>query len=268
MVRPISQTNIALNRAPVIANGVSFSPDDIASLSAWWDPDDGTTLTQSAAPQVDAMDDKTGGGAGFSQITGRGLPDLVTIGDRNWLQFVAASSEGMRVPSDALSGILFGADEMTIALVFRTSTSTGQTLLNKGSNTQGRWRMRVSHTAAGDVQGVLNDGTTNYPVDGSTGSDDGDPHLFVLIRDNAANLMRLRKDSAEVATLDITGCGSTDETAQAAWLSTLLLGCQPAGASTGQHWNGEIGEILFYQDMLEGSDLTNMEAYLSAKWGV
>lgn len=251
---------------PYVTGGGAFSPSDIASISWWVDPDDSGSVTGSAPVTVVA--DQLGSGKDLQAVTSFGTPDLASSGGRNWLSFAAASTEAMRVADVSATEINFGTGEITIAAVFQTSSSTAQNILNKGSNVGGRYRLRSNHATGGDVQTVLNDGVDNFPLATGSTYDDGAPHLFLLIRDETASLMRIRIDGSEVATLDITALDDIDETSGSGWVATLLIGANPSGTSLNGHFDGLIGEIIFFKDALEGSELSSLEGYLIDKWGV
>lgn len=267
-MRPLSNLNLALNRATIGNGNGEFSPSDLSSISAWWDPDDGDTVTYSS-PEVSSVMDKAGDADLVNPVVvGVNLPDLASSGGRNWLSFAASNSEALRVADPADSGILFGADEFTIAAVYQTSSTSQICLLNKGANVSGRYRVRLNQSTAGDYLAQIHDGSTGFPLIIGSGSNDGDPHVLVMLRDNSANLLRLRIDGTEVGTLDITGCGNIDETSGADLTAQLLIGANPVAASAGNYWDGLIGEIVMCQDQLEGTDLTDLESYLIEKWGV
>lgn len=254
---------------PFVFAGDAFSPDDIANLQSWWDADDAASVTTSGG-EITAWANQLGSApslVGYSASPA--LPGTTTVVGRTWADFNASNSEALRVSDPADADVLFGSGEMSLFLTFRTTQTSAATLLNKGSNAGGRYRMRLNHAVTGDAQTVLNDGTDNAPLaTGDESLDDGNSHVFALIRDNSSNLMRLRLDGAEIDTLDISAIGDIDETSGSAFVAQLIVGGQPSGASLTAFFDGQIGEILFYGDALSGGDLSSVESYLMTKWGV
>lgn len=242
-----------------------LDPSSIPDLSAWYDPDDAATLTLSGS-SVTAMADKQGS-ADFVEISGQGKPSTTTIGGRTWLQM--GGSSVLHVPSVSQAEVTFGNDYFSIAVVVRTnSITTNIVALNKGSSALYRIGANWTSTPIGQPYAVLDDGPNSHVLNGAGPSgdvNDNNPHLLILVRDNAANEMRLYQDGQQVSTspMDITGLGSVDDATY-----ELLLGAVPfGGTGYARFWPDQLAECLMVKRALSASEIAGLRAYCQAKWG-
>lgn len=270
MPRAISSIRLGIS-TPALSGPANatpaFSPDDVAGLTSWWDASDAATLTTTGT-EVDSWANKVSGAPALVPYTSSpSIPNTATIDSKDWIDFDVADSEALRVADPADSALLFGSGEMSIFVAYRSTRNVAQVLLNKGSNVGGRYRLRLNHTVADDMQGVIHDGTTSYPrTSGAINTTDGNTHVMSLFRDNTANLLRVRLDNGSEVTTSISGAGSTDETSGAAFVAQLIVGAQPSGPGLDAFFDGQIGEILFYNTYIDGDDRNSIETYLSGKW--
>jgi len=247
----------------------AFSPADIEGLQSWWDADDADSITLSGS-DVSAWANKVDGAPSLvPYAVSPQIPSTTEVVGRTWIDFDVGNSQALRVTDASDAALLFGSGELTILIAYRSTRTVAQVLLNKGSNVGGRYRLRTNHGTSGDYQGVLNDGTNNVAEDSGedSGSTDGDSHVLVLQRDNSASLMRVRLDGSEI-TASLGSLGDIDETSGSAFVAQLIVGAQPSGPGLATFIDGQIGEILFYDSSLAGSDRAAVESYLSTKWGV
>lgn len=255
--------------SPEIKPSSAFGgPDEIPNLTAWWDPSDADTVTTSGS-DVTVLECKVDpGNQDFVAVTGRTLPVINSFNDINWLSFDSARTDAMRVVSTAAAGINFGAGELTLAAVFTAADSTNGTILNKGGSVAGRYRFTINQTSAGSYRILLNDGTTSLNPLAGNDSNDGQAHLVVAVLDKDSDLLYLRADGVQLASVDASALGDIDESPGAGFVANLLLGASPSGGSTNLHHYGRIGEVVFYDRALTALELGNLENYLMNKWGV
>lgn len=255
----------------IFGNGV-FEPTDVPDLTAWWDPSDSSTVTLSGS-RVTTLASKAGGGIDFIAAggTSSNLPMIASSGGIDWLEMLASQQRRMQVGSAVDSDINFGTGEFTIFAVFKTvGGPTGvNTLLNKGSNAQGRYKVNINQTSAGTWRGFIHDGSTAFSASAGSGSNDNNPHLIMVQRDNAANLLRTWGDGVELATVSTSTAGDIDESGTGSFNPVLLLGTAPSGAGFASEWfDGLIGEILFYKRAVNSGERGSIETYLTTKWGI
>lgn len=245
-----------------------FDPSTITGITAWWDPDDASTVTLSGGTTITQVEDKIGSNH-LVQALSLGTPAKATSGGRDWMSFTG----GARVlwcADEAASALLFGSGEFSLVAVFKTSGVAAERIINKGSNSTGRYLVALNGGGgAGNYRGFIHDGSSPANSIVGSGSNDGSPHAIAVIRDNSANLLRVRADGAEIGTVSTSGLGDIDETGTANLFSHFLVGAAPLTSSTTtDHFTGQIGEILVFNTALSGTDLSDLETYLESKWSI
>lgn len=253
----------------IFGSGGISSPDEVSDLVAWWDPDDATTVTLSSGDVVQ-LNDKVG--SVNLEDANSNPPQQVTVGGREWMRFDASNSEAMFNNSEyAASGINFGSGDFSLFLVFSTSSSTSNMRpLNKGTNSNGRYAMDINRPTTGDGRAFTHDGTIGREVNGDPGSgiNDGNPHVFNMVRDNSNTDLILYIDGTEIGTVSISTLGDIDDTTSSGFFRQLIVGAAPATSTTlTSFFDGDIGEILFYDRTLTTTQRNQVTTYLSNKWG-
>lgn len=254
-----------------------WDPTTVASIQAWWDFNDISTLTISSG-RVSNADNKYGG-ANFSRIDPTGGPTLVTAFGRDWLQFGNANGLGADPPDYMMNcgnsgsehpALQFDADEFTMSIVF-TSTASGtpQALFNRGSGTNGRYKLGLHFPTSNDVRAYLSSGGANIcdlRETANTHLADGNPKVLTIIRNNVSGFGECWINGVFASQLTLGTLGDIDEPGTS--FSKMVLGGNQTAATTyPESWQGRIGEILFFGDRLEGDDLLNLHYYLVGKWG-
>ena len=117
-------------------------------------------------------------------------------------------------------------------------------------------RIRIHDGDSNIFQTEIEPPEYSFSADASTvngGSPDTNPHIAVAIFDGANSSFRL--DGAELFTGDV-GSNSLDGfTIGASRIDSLF-------------WDGYLGELVIYDDVLSGEQLSEEEQRLSDKWGV
>jgi hypothetical protein len=242
-------------------------PLQISDISFWLDATNSGTID--ATSGVAVWVSQIGSEVVMEQTTTNARPSLITEGDLSWIRFATNDYLTSGGGSEAEEAINFGADEFTITTVVRTSSVVlDLSVLNKGNS--GRYLLRINDTAAGSVAPFISDGTDVAFAQGSgdVSVNDGNPHVLTMIRDNVANLLRIRLDGVEVDTVDCSAVGDIDDTSATAQEGKLLLGATANGAALVGYYNGDIGEVIFYKKKLDAEELSLIEDHLSTKWGV
>lgn len=275
MTRPLSTLNLSLNRSQdfAVAASPSAAPDEVPNLSFWIDPNDGTTVTEAggAGTGISGISDKHGSN-NVIQGSSAARPALTTSGGMNFIEFDGVN-DFLYVVGPGTADINFGSGEFTILVVAQKSGAGRCVFVNKGGATDGRYLLEGSQTVTGDLRGVVAESDFTFISsgvgDGDVGWTDGNPHVIAMERDNGANLLRTFLDGSELSsTGDISGTGDIDNLLAAGFVQELLLGCTPASASTGQHQNFLLGEVVFYKGALSDSDRDAVTNHLKSKWGV
>lgn len=264
MVRPLSRLNLALNRQQDADGGVSFSPDDVANLTWWIDPDDSDTVALSGS-EITTIQDKVGDVSG-TQLEHRGsnpAPDLTTVEGRDWMDF--SGTDVLNVNDGTLPAVNMGTGSFTIWMVARPTYTTGTyVLMSKGFT--GFYSFR-SGPISGDLGLVFffddvggSDLTNTASASGAMTQNE--QHLIRYTCDRSGNLISIHLDGVlQGSATDITGYLTIDDTAQ-----NLVVGARASGASHTQTWQGQLGEILIYKDLVSAEDISSIETYLQSKW--
>jgi hypothetical protein len=242
-------------------------PLQISDISFWLDATNAGTID--ATSGVSVWVSQIGSEVVMAQTTTNARPTLVTEGDLSWVRFASNDYMTSGGGSETADAINFGADEFTITTVVRTSSVVlDLSVLNKGNS--GRYLLRINDTAAGSVAPFISDGTDVAFAQGSgnVSVNDGNPHVLTMVRDNVANLLRIRLDGVEVDTVDCSAIGDIDDSSASAQEGKLLLGATANNAALVGYYNGDIGEVIFYKKKLDASELELIEGHLSTKWGV
>ena len=265
MVRPLSNINLAMNRAPAGAGAPAYDPSGVAGLSYWIDPDDSDTVALSGST-ITTIQDKVGG-TSATQLESRGgvpTPDLTTISGRDWIDS-NGTDEVLQLGDGTAAAVNMGSGSYTMFAVVRPTFTTGaRSIFSKGFT--GFYSMRSG-------SGVPNLALVHYfdDVGGAAFTSVSSPgavlvqnqrHVLRFTCDRGAATISAHVDGVSVATpASIAGRGSIDDTAQ-----NLIVCGRASGGSQAEFWQGQIGEILFYKAAVGASDITDIEAYLTAKW--
>lgn len=237
----------------------AFSPTDISGLSLWFDPDDSSTLVLSGS-SITTIADKVSA----NTAAATGSPSIVTSGGRDWMSF--GGSDGLFSTTLDTQGNV-GAGSYTLIIVLKTSSSTtNMTVYNKGA--PNLYRTRANFTAAGNI-GVVRVGPSsgNVQNNGGTGLNDGNPHWSAHIFDSSALRLRSLLDNSEINAPG-TSVSTADNINTAGTNGRLTIACAWNGSIYTTFFNGQVGEILLYNSVLSAGNLSDLDTYLSAKWGI
>lgn len=239
------------------AAAAPFSPSDIAGLVSRWDFSNAATLftdTGRTTPVVadgNAIAGVTDLGSGarhLSQSNAARRPLYKTaagIWTRSFARF-DGSDDSMVTGSQTLN-----QPNTVFVVVARASIVTpgaNITMFNGGVSSFGSLMVvSVTNRKWGYYAGTL--------VEGSVQSDTTQ-HVLTGIFNGASSSLRLDGSGGT------TNPGTTGNAAQAA-----SVGANGDLAAGNGQFNGDFAEILIYDSALSGANLTNVEAYLKAKWG-
>jgi hypothetical protein len=225
------------------ASGSSFSdPTDIDGLVGWWDFSDATTLYTDAGSTLVSSDgdliyqanDKSGSNWHHTQATEAARPTYKT-NIKNGLSI--ARCDG----GDSLADAYELDQPITICFVANASALSGYLI-------GGSYAPRVSLTTPSDI--VIWCSST-YRQSGviSTGS-----FYQIVLQLNGAS-SAVRSNGSEIGTGNPGGSGFNSA-------SHSLF------QRTGSYFTGDVGEILYYNSIISGADLANLETYLNDKWSI
>lgn len=242
--------------------GGTWSPSDLADLAGWWDPSE-LALADGAA--VSTLTDKTANGY---NLTGAGTTRPVYDTSTPFVSSLPSlhfdGSDDYLSAGDVLDP---GAGSFSMFFVMATTKTSAQRAIQKrgtggfGSTTGwqfGRGSSRFDNIAIDDGAGAYRQvNMAAWP------GSDGNPHVVGLLWDAGTDTLTCRADSGgtEVSNSVSSGTVGTVDTTRA-----FTLGCADDGGARSQFWLGHIGEIIFCNDLLTSSEITEVEGYLSDKW--
>jgi hypothetical protein len=237
-------------------SNAAFSPDSIASLLLWWDPSDTATLSLSGSELL-TMTDKSGNGYD-ADTPGTTGPDsgTVTINSLNALE-VATAGEYLRATSFPLGDtnhIFWVANVDGV-----TSTDISMMGFNDGSATNFDWRLRGGSTTStwNASYRSLGGNTSGSIAESPAANYAGTAHLWELEHNAAADTCTIRVNGSQKAQ-------SAINTQTGSYSGTFNVFANETGASGA---TGDLGEVLVFNAVLTGDDLTNVRSYLQDKWG-
>lgn len=225
-----------------------FDPRTIANLGAWYDAKDASTITESSG-NVSQWRDKSGNTRHIGQSTGAIQPNY------NGTDEIFFSSGDYLINS---SPFMFAAGSLTMYTVVDNATTKGA-LFNESNQTLVSPAYMPFGLAGTNIAFIRNDaGQTRISVIGDGLFDDGNLHLIKNI-DTGSNLTN-SVDGTEILNNAYTRFG--DFTLNQFALGSLVRN------SPGQYLVGGVKEVLIYTRVLTASEQMQVEAYLSAKWGL
>jgi hypothetical protein len=232
----------------------SFDPLDTPDLEIWYDVNDAATITKSSN-LVSQMTDKSGNGHTVSEATNKPLWVDKKLGNKPVIQFDGIN-DALR---SALIPELQGITAFTAFLVGNNGTpivwhgedfanrteiiggSTPSIVVSNGGNASG------AMTATGILSG------TGMRIDGIyNGGASGNA--------NRAKLML----TSDPKTLTFTGTipATTENNASSTFAIGVIDNASPI------YFQGEFAEFLFYTRVLTDGEISDIQDYLSHKWGL
>lgn len=237
---------------------VPFAPDQVAGLSLWLDASDGSTITKSG-DDVSLWADKSSNGYDLVQVGGAALRPHHGTHTVNSLDVMDFDGVSQCVQSTDLMSDMIIASEFSLFVVYQIDvypTGVGFNAFKNAAAVADSKGLMGLHVA--DVSGV--DKVQAYHTDGVSdtvqfATSTATPYLSTM-RHGGGNLYHSIDGGAE------TSAASGD--------STNLTGIFRAGSNynLSKYFDGQIAEIVLYNNDLSVSDRTAINNYLIAKWGL
>lgn len=234
-----------------------FSPLSIASCTAWWDAQDPSTITESGG-EVTAWDDKKGTAHWAKDVNG---PTDVQYSEGHMLRFDSSNSERMKVTSSAMDP---GAGDITYIIVYRCTNNSKGTMFGKTGTGAREYSLHLNDGAAEKLSVDLSDSAGSpvaTTVDDTNFYADGQVRFMAITFDATANVVKLYADdfdaASEVATDASYNPGTIDPT------NPLFLASLDG---TADYFEGSIGEIACFSEVLSTADMALMETRIRNSW--
>ena len=230
-----------------------FSPADISNLYAWYDASDTDTITESSN-RVSAWENKEGTSArDINQGTGGSQPLLIS-GGKNSLDTIDFTGDRYVITDSALT--LISSAQLTIFIVCKIPAD-GSTINQSMSNVSdsGGVFLTFYHEDNNTIR-VSNTSGGAYVIDSPPSALSW---TYATISQNGTSGF-VRTNGALEVTTPTSPIGSANS------FSGLCVGRYEDKANN--YWNEEIGEIIIYNKILNGTEIGQVEEYLAAKWDI
>lgn len=235
----------------------AFAPTDLAGLALWLDASDASTISLDVSNNVSQWNDKSGNARHAAQANALLRPawGTQTQNGKNLIVTDAAGATRLVTGSAASSGF-FGTNRNT-GTQFRVFKNVGGTLPGGWHRADTAfldtviWRTNQFHLF---LHGSYND-TANTVF--GTNWFTANMSLYVASFDIAGQQVALRRDKAAFVTLNLAS--------NAAFNSTNMTWQNNWDASAATIYEAE---MIHYNRLLTASEISQVEDYLSAKWGL
>ena len=235
-----------------------FAPDQVAGLTLWLDASDASTITKSG-DDVSLWADKSAHGHDFSQAGGAALRPHHGTHTINGLDVIDFDGTAQYVQSSALMSDFITATEFSLFVVYQVDSYPSGVGFNAFKNAAAVADSKgLMGVHAADVSGT--DKMQAYHTDGVADTvqfvaSTTTPYLSSM-RHAGGNLYHAMDGGAE------TSVASDD--------STNLTGIFRAGVNynLSKYFDGQIAEIVLYENDVSASNRSDINDYLIAKWGI
>lgn len=253
-----------------------WSPSDLASLSAWYDASDSTTVfdttTGGSLPADDGdvarIEDKSGSGFHLTQATAGNRPVRVAA-EQNSLDALSFTRTNVEYLERGTTAIARGVGGVTIAAVYKEASASGSgniAHIAVGTGNGARVDLVVEHTENSIYAGGRRlDGDTYALASAATQALTNQTwYTAVAVHDFANSNLSVFVDGTSVAeNTSYKSGGNTSDTDA----NSMAIGTNTNATST-YALGGMIGEVVIVDAVLSQSDRQKLEGYLAHKWGL
>ena len=247
----VSNGGVPAQQSPLSVQHGVFDPTSIASLVAWYDASDASTITKDGNDFVSQWDDKSGNSNHVSQSSHNSKPKYYPSGGQIDGAHVKTSQDGS------------GHRHLKSSSAFQVLTDTGSAHVGSIFAVFGRPGtgdadhhdiVRLGSNAVGCDVGA--EGTYFYVggwkcTGGTAGSALPDAVLGGWIFGSGGLATRVNGSVDDTDTNNMNGAWQ--------WVRIFTHELQA---------NIEVSEVLIFKDELTGSDLSDVESYLNTKWSI
>lgn len=240
------------------------SPAAYSGLKGWYDVSS-QHVAYSDGDAVATLYDNSGGARDLAQATGNKQPLWFSnqIGGNAALRFDGSNDE--LLSADLLSAFL-KATSFTMFAVARTISLT--TAGGSGTNRPFLWCGEAGAVGLG-LNGSLkewrafhDDGSAPTDVESVAGLVIGQAHI-VMMRHESGNIYLSVDGGSEVSF-----ASGTASPANSTAGNYLCVGRNYTGAGTKRWWNGDLAELIVYEDARTAGEIAEIYAYLQNKYGL
>ncbi len=249
-----SRTRKRLANLPVV-----FTPPAISGLAAWWDASDAASITESSGA-VSQWSDKSGNAHHLTQSSSGKKP---TTGTRTKNSLNVIDFDGTDDQFVA-STFLYALGSMSAFVVFVVDadpTQTLSTLISEHANGANGNELTFRYKSSNLNVALTESASPRYELDSATG-DPTDGSYHIASWTDSTTAVSYQVDSQTAGTTSYTRAGSFSGASFSVGGADLLAGNSPRAH------NGTIAEIIIYDSVISGGDITLVKNYLIAKWAI
>lgn len=242
---------------PAAGGGGSFTPTDLATLSAWYDASDAGSFTFGTGTDVAQWNDLGPNGYHVTQATTANQP----IRDSTLNGLSVVRFDGGRFLTRTSAPINNSTDgSWTVFVVTVLDSTSGVRSIVDSDNTGVRTGqfIRLNGTTPETI-GFYGGGTA--VIDSAAAAVTATPYLYRSLNDGTTTLELFVGGSSGGG----TAIGGTQDFFATA---PLTLGATSNSPTYSQKFVGKVAEVICCSSALSGSDITDTEAYLTSKWGL
>lgn len=262
------KTGVISPNSLLAGNTAAFYPTNVANLKAWYDASDTATITVSGTA-VTQWNDKSGNAYNLTQGTNSFRPQSGTRTQNglNMLDYDGGDLLQAATASDWT--FMHNATGCTVFMaMFIDNVATNMYMIDTTGGTSGNTGVDI-YRASGNLSGIITRG-----VNGT----------YVCIADNQGALTantakywynKLKADASPVSGRSLGSVNNSAESGNNAETNALNTGAPHTALRVG-HWNtaygegvdGGICEVIIYSGAVSAGDITKINTYLAAKWGI
>lgn len=220
------------------SGGSAFNPNSISGLVGWYDLSDASTLTLSGSNITNIASKALSGIGNMVQATaGRQGTNTGTIGGRAAMAMTGGAQHYV------------GAASATIGTTFVVASAASD------PSTPPAFAGLLSNGNGADTRNIrFEQGTT--------------PAGVVLSSPDYADLTTSRLNDTVDITNKVVPRAAFLLTANPTATFSMAPAISQANIGLNRGWNGAVGEILFYNSILNATQIATVESYLRTKWGM
>lgn len=245
---------IVTGTCPPAANSNSatlkiFQPPCVSDLYAWFDASDVTSITKDGSNRVSQWNNKEGTAArNLVQSTG-GTQPLWVAADRNGKDVIDFSSSRLMATSSALPAIPQPITAFMVTVMALNDGSPHTCLDAYGTSN------RIIFLGVSDPTGILMMASSAVNLTGP-GSGYGAWQYVTTVANTTSSEMRVG------GVQQLSGTIGNDSYAG------IVVGSNRVSPSVSVWWEQKIAEVIIYDRLLTSAEITEVENYLSNKWGL
>ncbi|MBT4990048.1 MAG: hypothetical protein HOM96_05895 [Rickettsiales bacterium] len=257
-----------------VPSSIASIPLNYTNLIVWMDAADLSTITKDSSDNISQIDDKSGNGYHLKQSSSSYKPAFVNDLNYPAIQF-DGSNDRLYIDSNYYTNAS-EISQLTVFVAFKTTASAKQVFV--GYDGGEYWRIGLSSngkfeykTASYPYLSSNPSGNKHYLVTSSSGYRDGNIHYLAATFDKDVSIRKkIYIDGVNVASANASNSsnGIGSGVTRYGYIGTGSEATSSGGAvnSIASYVNGNIYEILIYENSFTSTEMSVLHNYLEDKW--